>query len=300
MAGIGLKMLYTGTKDASGQTIVDAEKGLSEEGVYAVDTDKSKGNLGSKTANITGLAGTPVKIPGNNEIADTTNPPSAPTVAWDANLINYLVKQKLLGRVSNGKGGYSDGDEPVESGLIIESQSPITYKSIYFCFGRGIFNEASQNLQTNTDTAETREDDNLTYTALTYDKFNGKPYRIYFADDPKFDKQAMFDEVFPGQTLITGDTGENPKVNTPVSVTGVTLSVDNASIEVGKTAKVSSKVTPTNATNKTVSYKSSDDRLATVDNGGTVIGVAAGNVTITGTADGKTGTVDITVTAKTE
>ncbi|KRN36212.1 phage tail protein [Lactiplantibacillus plantarum] len=206
MALIGLKMLYTGIKNLDGTTAV-AEAGLSETGVFPIDTDKSHGNLGTKTANITNLSGTPVKISGNNETVDTSNPPSSPSIAIDSNLINYAAKQKMLGRVSNGKGGYSDSDTPVECGLIIESQAPISLKSVFYCFGRGNFNEASQNVGTNTDTAETREDDNLTFTALDYKKFNNKPFRIYFEDDPKFDKQAMFDEVFPGQTYITTNTG---------------------------------------------------------------------------------------------
>ena len=83
----------------------------------------------------------------------------------------------------------------------IESQSPITLKSAYFAFGRGTMAEASHNIQTNTDTAETREDDNLTYTALSYDGFEGKAYKFYDSNDSKFDVQKMFDCVFPGNTL---------------------------------------------------------------------------------------------------
>lgn len=106
----------------------------------------------------------------------------------------------------------------------------------------------------------------------------------------------MYDEWFD-HPVKPGDT---PKANAPVAVTGVTLAVDNASIEVGGTAKVTSTVAPDNATDKTVTYKSSDDKLATVSADGTVTGVAAGEATITGTADGKNGTVDITITAPAE
>ena len=201
MATLGLNMLYTGIKADDGSTVIDADKGLAANGVYPIDTSKANGNLGTKTANITGLSGTVSKITGNNEVVDVSNPPSAPSVAIDANEINFIVKQKLLGRVSDGKGGYIDSDTPVEAGLIIESRSPVTRTAVYFCFGRGIFNEASQNIQTNTDTAETRDDDNLTFTALNYDKFSGQPYKVYAESDPKFDKQAMFDTVFPGQTF---------------------------------------------------------------------------------------------------
>ncbi|MDN7145266.1 phage tail protein [Liquorilactobacillus mali] len=218
MATIGLKMVYTGLKASDGSVVADADKGLDATGVFAIDTDKAKGNLGTKTANITGLSGTPTKIDGNNETVDISNPPASPSVAIDSNLINYVVKEKILGRVSDSKGGYVDGDVLPECGLIVEAQSPVTLDSIFFCFGRGTFNEAGQNIQTNTSTAETRDDDNLTYAALNYSKFvdakgNSHPFKIYHATDAAFDKKAMFDEIFPGQTYIpagttTGTTGD--------------------------------------------------------------------------------------------
>ena len=203
MAALGLLTTYIGLRGTDSKVITDAKKGLSATGVYEIDTNKANGNLGTKTANVTGLAGTPVKITGNNEVVDISNPPSAPSVAINSNLINYIVKNKILGRVAEGDGGYVDSDVTVESGLIVVTQTPITYKRIFFCFGRGVFNEASQNVQTNTDTAETREDDNLTFTSLNCPEFNGKPYKIYYEEDESFDAQKMFDATFPGQTFCT-------------------------------------------------------------------------------------------------
>ncbi|GAB5053235.1 phage tail protein [Pediococcus ethanolidurans] len=203
MAAIGLTTVYTGIKNDDGTTVVDDEKGLSEAGVYEVDANKANGNLGSKTANISGLSGTAAKISGNDEVVDISNPPAAPTVAWDANLINYAVKEKILGRVSDGKGGYTDSSTPVTCGMIVVSKSPITMKRIFWAFGAGVFTEAGQNVQTNTDSAQTRDDDNLTFTALNYDRFENKAlYKVYHEDDPDFDEQAMFDTVFPGQTFF--------------------------------------------------------------------------------------------------
>ena len=113
MANIGLKMLYVAVKNEDGTTVVDAVKGVSETGVYAIDTNKSHMNLGAKTANISNLSGTPTKITGNNEVVDVTNPPASPTVAITANLINPEVKQKLLGRAQLSDSGlYVDQDKP--------------------------------------------------------------------------------------------------------------------------------------------------------------------------------------------
>lgn len=203
MASIGLKMVYVGIKGDDGQTVLDDTAGVSSTGVYAIDTNKDHQNLGTKTANITALSGNPVKITGNNEVVDVTNPPSSPSVAFDMNAINPSVREKILGRVATGTGGYIDGGKPVDCGVIIESQQPVTMKSVYFCFGRGNFNETTHNIGTDTDTAETRDDDTLTFTSLGYDGFNGHPFAVFYESDSKFDKQKMFDLVFPGQTFVT-------------------------------------------------------------------------------------------------
>ncbi|MGH7711035.1 MAG: Ig-like domain-containing protein, partial [Gemmatimonadaceae bacterium] len=49
-------------------------------------------------------------------------------------------------------------------------------------------------------------------------------------------------------------------------------------------------------TGRSVTYQSSATNIATVDNGGTVTGVAAGSVTITATSEGKSGSLALTVT----
>lgn len=83
-----------------------------------------------------------------------------------------------------------------------------------------------------------------------------------------------------------------------VSVTGVSLNKTAESVEIGKTVTLTAEVAPTNATNKAVTWKSSDDTIATVANG-VVTGVKAGEATITvTTVDGeKTATCNVTVTS---
>lgn len=208
MANVGLKMLYFALRDTTtGKVITDKEKGLSETGVYLLDTNKANMNLGTKSANITGLAGTSTPISGNDEVVDLTNPTASPSVAIDSNLVNPTVLQKMLGRTVLSHAGYVDGEANVEVALIVESSTLINLKSVFYCFGRGILNQASQNIQTNTDTAETREDDILTYKALSTPEFNKKPFAIFYEGDKDFDKAAMFNLVMPGQTLYTSTTG---------------------------------------------------------------------------------------------
>lgn len=207
MAVVGLNTTYVGKLNDEETVIVGTDQGgLSETGVYEIDTSKKNGNLGATTANITGLSGTISKVAGNNEVVDVTNPPSAPSVALTYNQINVAVKQALLGRkLTNG--GYVDTDEVVEAALIIESRDEVYNKAIYFAFPRGVFNEASQNVQTNTDTTQQRETEQLTFTALGSSKLGGKPFKVYYENEEGFSKKAMFDEVFGStQKFITSTT----------------------------------------------------------------------------------------------
>ena len=85
---------------------------------------------------------------------------------------------------------------------------------------------------------------------------------------------------------------------TPVPVTGVTLNPTSLQMTVGGAdATLTATVAPANATNKNVTWLSSDPGIATVNNG-VVHAVSAGNATITvTTADGgKTATCAVVVT----
>ena len=84
----------------------------------------------------------------------------------------------------------------------------------------------------------------------------------------------------------------------PVLVTGISLNNSNLSLYTGKTATLTATVTPENATNKAVTWKSSDDTIATVDNNGKVTAVKEGTATITVTTEdgNKTATCTVTVT----
>lgn len=85
-----------------------------------------------------------------------------------------------------------------------------------------------------------------------------------------------------------------------VAVTGVSLSSTSTSVAVGSTVVLTPTVAPSNASNKAVSWASSDMNVATVSNG-TVTGQSVGTATITvTTSDGqKTAICTVNVTAKT-
>ena len=70
-----------------------------------------------------------------------------------------------------------------------------------------------------------------------------------------------------------------------VSVTGVTLNQTSISLVPGAGEGLTATVTPADATNKKVTWKSSNEAVATVDANGIVIGVASGTATITVTTE---------------
>ena len=89
--------------------------------------------------------------------------------------------------------------------------------------------------------------------------------------------------------------------NQTVAVTGVSLSKTSLTLAESGSETLTATVTPSNATNKAVSWKSSDASVASVDNNGKVSAVKAGSATITVTTSdgGKTATCSVTVTSKT-
>lgn len=105
--------------------------------------------------------------------------------------------------------------------------------------------------------------------------------------------------------LVTYCTGCGAEMNretvndssASVPVTGISLNKNSVSLVEGNTTKLTATVTPTNATNKTVSWGSSNSAVATVDASGKVTAVSAGSATITATAGSKSATCLVTVTA---
>ena len=83
--------------------------------------------------------------------------------------------------------------------------------------------------------------------------------------------------------------------NQDVAVTSVSVSKNSVTLNKGETASVTASVAPSNASNKTITWSSSDTSVATVS-GGVITAVAAGTATITARSNnGKTATVAVTV-----
>lgn len=111
-----------------------------------------------------------------------------------------------------------------------------------------------------------------------------------------------FDSSAPatGQTVTVTVDGKTAAftVNTfVIAVTGVSLNVSSSAINVGANETLSATIAPANATNKNVTWTSSNPLVATVDSNGKILGVSAGTAVITiTTVDGsKTATCTVTV-----
>ena len=100
---------------------------------------------------------------------------------------------------------------------------------------------------------------------------------------------------------IDPNPGTDPDPDPVVDVTGVSLDKSELTLAVKGTYTLKATVAPADADNKNVTWKSSDDKIATVDKDGKVTAVAIGKATITVTTEdgGKTATCVVTVDAAT-
>ena len=163
--------------------------------------------------------------------------------------------------------------------------------------------------------AETFSDgDILAANALTVTIAAEPTYAVTFADgvNPAEPAQPEWTAspnagVKKGQTVTVTYTGTKKiigvkaeKKAATVPVTAITLNKTATSIKVGSTETLSvTAVAPDNATDKTYTWKTSDESKATVDQDGKVTAVAAGTVTIYAEANdgsGVKGNCTVTVT----
>ena len=116
------------------------------------------------------------------------------------------------------------------------------------------------------------------------------------------DQNGKVTAVNAGSAVITVTTNDGSKtatckVTVVIPVTSVSLNKTELTIEKGKSETLTATVSPSDATNKAVTWQSSNNSIATVDQNGKVTAKELGNVTITVTTkDGsKTATCSVTV-----
>ena len=120
------------------------------------------------------------------------------------------------------------------------------------------------------------------------------------------DKVASIDQagkitaIGGGEAIISAKAGEKTatcKVTVTVPIESISLDNTSLSLEEGQSATLVATVKPDDASDKTVSWGSSDEKIATVENG-KVSAIKEGSVTITAAAGDKKATCKVTVQKK--
>ncbi|KGH66790.1 phage tail protein [Oenococcus oeni IOEB_C23] len=201
MATVGLKLVQMALLGADGKILADATKGLSANGVYAVDS----GVFSAKTANITGLEAASTKVYGNNRVVDLQHTKGDASVALDFNALPHDILMKILGQVSDGKGGYTQGDKP-KVAMLITTDALAEDGQVYFGFRQGEIINPDFNNGTDT-TTDTRNDDNLTYSPLDNPDWNNNPGKLWYSNETGFTQDIMLADVFQGYAAAAQSAG---------------------------------------------------------------------------------------------
>ena len=96
-------------------------------------------------------------------------------------------------------------------------------------------------------------------------------------------------------TVLFSCTEKEPEVDPVISVESVYVSQSSAALTIGETMQLTASVFPSSATNKNITWASSNQAIASVSASGLVTALGEGTTTITATADGKQGTCTVTV-----
>ena len=94
----------------------------------------------------------------------------------------------------------------------------------------------------------------------------------------------------------SSSTKTTSTVPTAIAVTDIKINENVTNMEEGESKKLTTTITPDNATDKNITWKSSDESIATVSTTGEVTAKKYGTVDITATsANGKTSTIKINI-----
>ena len=81
----------------------------------------------------------------------------------------------------------------------------------------------------------------------------------------------LFVSLILGQGILTACSNQESVVN--VEVENISLDKSTTTIKVGETLNLSATITPENATNKEITYSSSDQKVATIKDIKSILGL---------------------------
>lgn len=100
-------------------------------------------------------------------------------------------------------------------------------------------------------------------------------------------------------STTSASTKSTSTLSTTIAVTSIQINENIENLEVGENKIITAKITPSNATDKNVIWKSSDENIATISASGEIIAKKAGIVNMTATSsNGKTATIKINIKEK--
>lgn len=217
MATVGIDRVYLGLFDQNGNILTDEENGFTT-GCIEITDDM----LGTNAVNVQ-ISKTNDEVDGNNKEVSMIK--SLPTCQFDVTFNNlpFDIQNKLLGRVKTGA-GYVDTMVNTYAGIIART-STMDYKDyIYYIMGKSVPTPKGRNMQTNTSKKTNVATDEFSFEGLACSRTNGMPYMLAATTMEDFSEKALFDQIFPNQTLITNtgkpEAAENHSGETIVPVTG--------------------------------------------------------------------------------
>lgn len=145
----------------------------------------------------------------------------------------------------------------------------------------------------------------LSVTVLPLDASNATiTYSSSNTDIATINAMGRITAIVLGKTTITVFAGEVSqsfelevieKEDTTIHVTDIEIGEHESELEVGKTLTLSGTVFPSDSTDATITYTSSNPAIATVSSTGEVKGISKGDVIITLSADGVSKSVPLTI-----
>ena len=133
--------------------------------------------------------------------------------------------------------------------------------------------------------------DSITYEPITWSSSDSSVATV--------DASGKVTAIEIGTAIITASVGGKSTTCTvmvdTIAVNDISLNKASLSLEVGRTSTLIASVSPDNATDKTVTWSSSDTSIATVDTNGKVTAVKLGTAIITAKSGNKNATCTVSV-----
>ena len=279
---VTIKAIWTKNEEENVQTITLNDMGGTT-GYLFVNGDGNVYSDGSCTNSVT-LITVPTKneyefigvFRGNTKIIDENGEIYTATLKgmYDANKSDYETTAKWIRKVTFDKNGGTGGTDKL------------------YLSGSTIYSDIALTNKVSSITKPTRE--GCTFKGY-YTTYNNTEVTIINEDGTVNTNNINIYTSTSASTALIAKWIKNEEEN--VSVTGVEITPTSSEIKVGGTTTITATVKPDNATNKNVTWSSSNTAVATVSNG-VVTGKSEGTATITATTEDGEYTAEAQITVK--